>query len=388
MGKPNRPPRGPDNDPVLAHVIQRRNVDRATWSEIGRELRLTSVGAQQMYGRYYESIGEVPPVTGKLKGQAVVYPGDREPEGVRHPGPTIQPGLGDGPVPTIAGAGLTQLSANAHKITIPAERHKGWEKWMLATSDHHFDSTQCDRELLEYHHELARERDAGIVCLGDALDLMQGRQDKRAGKIDLRPEYQTEAYADAIVDDAAAWYGRYATDYWMMSYGNHESGHRKYQETDLLARLVRRLNRDNDAAIMLGAYRGRLNLDCDFGHDDVQRIRGAYHHGHGGGGPVTVGTIGAQRARAAGTFDLWMTGHVHERWALWSTVADVDEEGYAVYRDVLQVCCGPYKTEGLGGSGYHDESGRPPKPAGGWWIRLYYSPRAGRVLVGLQDVER
>lgn len=386
MGRPHREPRTPENDPVLAEVVRLRNDDRATWSDIGRALRLTNAGAQQMYARYYTAMGAEPPVSGKVRPFA--HPGDREPEGVRHPGPTIQPGLNDGASTVMAGAELTQLSANAHKVTIPAERKAGWEKWILATSDHHFDSTRCDRELLEYQHELARERDAGIICVGDALDLMQGRQDKRAGKIDLRPEYQVEAYADAIVDDAAAWYGRWADRYWMIGYGNHETGHRKYQETDLLARLVRRLNRENNAAIMLGAYRGALNLDCDFGGGDVQRIRGAYHHGHGGGGPVTVGTIGAQRARAAGTFDVWWTGHVHEKWVLWSQVADVDDDGHVVYRDVVQMCCGPYKLEGLDGIGYHAEGGRPPKPPGGWWTRLYYSPRAGRVLVSVQDVER
>lgn len=382
-----KPPATPETDPVLAEILRMRDVVGMGFTPIGLALGISSGKANQRYQRYKSSMGiAVEPF--RAPQAPYVSMGDREPVGVSHPGPTVQPGLIEDTGAIGGGAGLNQLSPNAHKVLIPAERRKGWEKWILATSDHHYDSTQCDRDLLAYHHDLARERGAGIVCIGDALDLMQGRQDKRAGKVDLRPEYQTESYADAIVDDAAAWYGNYADSYWMISYGNHEAGHRKYQETDLLARLVKQLNREHAAAIMLGAYRGALSLDCDFGGGDVQRIRGGYHHGHGGGGPVTVGTIGAQRARAAGTFDFWLTGHVHEKWALWSVVADTDEEGHAVYRDVLQVCCSTYKNEGLGGSGYHAESGRPAKPQGGWWLRLYYSERKGRVLMSAMDVER
>ena len=226
---PRRPAATPENDPELARILEMRDRQSMSFPAIGTLLRKSGSACQLRHARYWQSQGVLPPM---FRGTSpIVYPGDREPEMVRHPGPIIQPGLDEGASTLIAGAELTQLSANAHKITIPAERKAGWEKWMLATSDHHFDSTQCDRDLLAYHHELAAGRDAGIVCIGDALDLMQGRQDKRAGKIDLRPEYQTESYADAIVDDAAAWYGKYADRYWMISYGNHETNILKRLET-------------------------------------------------------------------------------------------------------------------------------------------------------------
>ena len=72
----------------------------------------------------------------------------------------------------------------------------------LLTSDHHFDSTKCDREKLKKHHNLAKEKEAGIFCFGDLFDVMQGRSDRRGSKEDLRSEYSGGNYYDLVVDDA------------------------------------------------------------------------------------------------------------------------------------------------------------------------------------------
>ena len=385
MGRPHREPRTPENDPVLAEVVRLRNDDRATWSDIGRALRLTNAGAQQMYARYYNAMGVEPPVAGK----------------VRHPGTGVVYGAPyagqEAPPPRLAVAGVAESddaperapdAPVAQRITIKAERRAGWSQAVLVTSDHHFDHVHCDRDLLRFHLEQARARKAGVLILGDLFCAMQGRMDRRAGKPDLRPEYLVDAYADAIVDDAIDWYTPYADLIWLISYGNHESAYQKHHETDILKRLHKGLSRVPGAAPLLGTYAGWLSFDLDFGDDGPgQRLRMRYHHGWGGGGPVTLGTIGTNRQAASADYDIYAQGHIHEQWAVARMRETVDADGHAVARRVPHICAGTYKAEGGGGQGWHVEGGRPLKPLGGYWLHLYWSERQGCVLPKTEEVD-
>lgn len=378
-------------------AVQRMVNEGTGWQDILAKVGppgLTTTAAWQRWKRAQEAAGIYTPAT--------VVMGDRSPfergtAGTQADAPTDAqadppahaPGTEPGQTYTAAGCEVRQLSSRAHVVRVPMRREVGWHQWVLLTADHHYDSTLCDRDLLRDQHAQAVERGAGILAIGDTFDAMQGRQDRRAGKADLRPEYLVPHYADAIVEDALAWYAPFAANYWLWTYGNHEAAYQKVNETDILRRFVRGLNREAGIGAALGAYRGMLSLDCDAGDGSpAQRVRLAYHHGHGGGGPVTKGTIGAQRAAAAGEYDAWVTGHVHERWVVWSSVETVDAEGHHVTRDVPHVCCGGYKVDADRGIGWHVETGKPAKPRGGWWMRLYWSAAAGRVMVGFADVDR
>lgn len=367
----------------------------ASWPEIGQAFGMPAATASARYHRAMQAraiqdhparvhVGDPSPA------QTVARVGDGDDAAaVIDDAVRAAPGVEAGEARMAAGgATLVQLSAMTHRVVVPAEARAGWERWVLLTSDHHFDSVACDRDLLAREHDQAAERGAGILAVGDLFDAMQGRLDRRHGKAGLRPEYVGPHYTDAIVDDAAAFYGRYASHYWLVTYGNHETKHRAVHETDILRRMVREVNRAAGTGIMLGAYRGTLNVDFAFPDGRAQRMRVAYHHGHGGGGPVTGGVIGAQRAIAAGEYDLWVTGHVHERWLRYMTVETVDDDGRRVTRDVPHVCCGAYLDDAGAGEGWHVETGKPAKPRGGWWARFYWSEVSGRVRVAIGDVDR
>lgn len=292
----------PWTDTELARV-QALLADGVSWREIGREMGMPSDTARARWMRSQEAFAPGRAAPRVFAGDpsplqvAARAPADEDGEPVIDVAPVTAPGTEEGrEYEAAGGVKLVQLSAMAHRAVLSAQAAAGWEHWILVTADHHFDAVDCDRALLEYQHEQAVARGAGIVAIGDVFDAMQGRMDRRAGKVALRPEYLVPHYADAIVEDAARWYGRYAAHYWLVTYGNHETKFQSVNETDILRRLVREMNRSHGTGTMLGAYRGTLSIDLVFGGEAPdQRLRVAYHHGHGGGGPVTGGAIGMQR---------------------------------------------------------------------------------------------
>lgn len=292
----------------------------------------------------------------------------------------LAPGESAGPVIERAGG------SNVLSRTVQAEKVDGWEVSVMVSADHHFDSVDCERDLMRYQLDQAVARGAEVVAIGDVFCAMQGKTDRRAGKPDLRPEYKVDGYLDAIVEDAARWYEPYAGAISLLTYGNHEGKVAAYTETDILRRFWREMQRAPGGEQMkLGAYAGWYVLDLTFPDGTVQPFRIRYHHGWGGGGPVTVGAIGAQRQRAAADYDAYIQGHIHEKWWI-DAVRETVLDGRLVTRTVPHICAGPYKDEGRRGMGYHVENGRPFKPLGAVWLHVYWSKRQGGILARAEGV--
>ena len=249
-----------------------------------------------------------------------------------------------------------------------------FEKWILLTSDHHWDNPKCDRRLLKKHHEQAKERNAEIFCFGDLFCAMQGKFDKRKSKDSVRPEHQHNNYLDCLVNTAIDWYNPFAKNYALITYGNHETSILKHQETDLIDRLISGLNRDNKTNIQKGNYSGWVIIKFRYKNGGMVRtIKLFYHHGSGGGGPVTKGVIQTnRRSDYIPNADLIVTGHVHERWNLTRMKEDVNvRTNKRELKEQLHIQLPTYKEEYLKGIGWHIERGAPPKPLGGTWIRFY-----------------
>lgn len=96
------------------------------------------------------------------------------------------------------------------------------------------------------------------------------------------------------------------------------------------------------------------------------------HHGTGSsGGPVTKGTIATARRAAAYDCDCFITGHIHERWALTTMRARCDERtGRTWTSPILHVQCATYKEEfSMHETTRHTSMERPRNPwAGRFWI--------------------
>ena len=99
-----------------------------------------------------------------------------------------------------------------------------------------------------------------------------------------------------------------------------------------------------------------------------------YHHGYGGGGPVTKGTIQHQReaVKINGADMIWM-GHVHEDYEMTYSIEYLNYLHQIKHKDVIMLRTASYKEEyGDGHSGFHTEKGRPVKPLGGRWLDLEF----------------
>jgi len=246
-------------------------------------------------------------------------------------------------------------------------------QWFLLRSDAHHDNKHACRELERRHLDEAVERDALILDIGDLFCAMQGKWDKRADPSSLREEYRTN-YLDSLVTHAADYYGPYADRWALMAPGNHETSIRKKHETDLTGRLVTLLNDRHGTAIRAGAYSGWIQIRI--GDDRPPRgrsstMRIAYHHGYGGGGPVTKGTIQSNRRRAMlRDYDVEWMGHIHESWLHRDVVEGLPSSGVPRFQDVYSLRTPGYKDEWSGGNGWHVERGAPPKPLGAWWMRI------------------
>lgn len=244
----------------------------------------------------------------------------------------------------------------------------GWEQRYLLISDVHFDSPYCDRKLLTKHLGQAKERGAGVLCIGDWFDAMQGKNDRRGSKGSLRNENKKDNYFDSLVDESAQYLEQYAQNLVMIGDGNHETAILRHNETDLAQRLCRQLDTQHVG------YSGFVRYLFQ-GHTGNRTGRRLYwHHGAGGGGIVTKGVTQHSRRAASVDADIFVSGHIHEAWVLENLMVKLSDSGRIYTATQLHVQLPTYKQEYDLQGGYHIEKGRPPKPLGGYWLVFHYDP--------------
>lgn len=273
---------------------------------------------------------------------------------------------------------ITERARNIHHITLELAGERD-ERWFLLQSDVHWDNPHCDRDLFIKHLKQAKERDAAVFDNGDFFCAMQGKWDKRANKNDLRTEHQVGDYFDALVRTAAGELEPYAHLLTVRAQGNHETSVRKKHETDLTERLVERLRLHSDT-VKLGGYSGYVVFGVTTKSNRRQPVKMFYHHGFGGGGPVTRGVIQTNRqAVFLADADLVLTGHTHDAWQVPIARVKLNQDNTeVVHTRQVHVRAAGYKEEYRDGyDGWHVERGAGPKPVGAVWLRIYQD--GGRV---------
>lgn len=242
----------------------------------------------------------------------------------------------------------------------------GWEQRYLLMADVHWDNPHCDRKLLTKHLDQAKAANAGILCFGDWFCAMQGKFDPRRDKTSIRPEHAEGNYLDLLVNGSAEFLEPYRDQFIAMCDGNHETSIRSHLETDLLERLCEKLG-----VIHMG-YSGFIRLMFQGGNGKRTSRALYWHHGAGGGGPVTKGVIAHHRRAASVEADLFVSGHIHESFIVENVMATLLDSGRVFYRTQYHCQLPTYKQEYTMGGGYHVERGRPPKPLGAWWLIWHY----------------
>lgn len=277
-------------------------------------------------------------------------------------------------------------------LTIRFDVREGWEHWFLLSSDRHHDSHACNRDLELEHLEQVKKRGGHVLDFGDLFDCMQGKYDPRRSYPEMRPEYlkamidEGIGYLDVIVRDAAQFYKPYADRFLLVAQGNHESAIKSHNDTDLIERLVYKLN-EGGGKVNKGAYGGWVRFMFTIGKTQTESIYLKYFHGSGGGGPVTKGTIQSNRqAVFLPDAGIVVNGHIHESWVLALTRERISERGIISQDTQYHVRTATYKNDYLDGSGgWHVERGAPPKPMGAVWLRFFHDRKHVRLEL-IQDV--
>jgi len=265
----------------------------------------------------------------------------------------------------------------------------GWEQWVLLSADRHHDNPRCDRKMETRHLKQVLERRALILDFGDLFCAMQGKYDPRSSMDDIRSEDVGQDYLDRIVTHAARDYGPYAANWLLIGTGNHETNIRKRHGTDLTSNLVHRLNADYGGNCHVGGYGGWVRFMFKMNRTKRQSMNLKYHHGAGGGGPVTRGVIQTNRqAVYLPDADIVVNGHTHDSWHVPLARERLSKAG-RVKRDLIHFIRTPgYKDDyGDGSGGFHIEKWGPPKPLGAVWLRFWYDGTPSRVEVEVtQDI--
>ncbi len=260
-------------------------------------------------------------------------------------------------------------SRNVHEIRWPKAKNSE-TCHVLLISDVHWDNPHCDRRKLEEDCDEAVKRGAPIISIGDFFCAMQGKYDKRSSKDNIRPEHMHGDYFDSLVSTAADWHQRYKHNFAIHGLGNHETSIKSHHETDLIERLTSRIQ-ERGGITQPGGYGGWVVFKL-IKNGKVFPIKLYYHHGFGGGGPVTRGTIDWSRYLMHAEADIYAAGHIHYLNSDVLIRAGLTSGNNIQKRKVSFVRCSTYKDEyDDGHSGFHVEKGRGPRPIGGYWLNLH-----------------
>lgn len=277
----------------------------------------------------------------------------------------------------------TEHSRNVHRLSLTLDDTKD-EGWVLLQSDVHWDSPHCDRDKLKRHLDLALKRNAPVLDFGDFFDVMQGPGDRRGAKSELRSELKHNNYFDKVIQQASEYLHPYRHLLAVRGKGNHETSVTKFYATDLTERLVERLRVAGSTSIHLGGYSGyvRIQVMASKRSNAMNGWKLHYHHGAGGGGPVTRGVIQTNRqAVYLADADIVVNGHTHDSFYVPIQRVQLNAQNVIEHTRQSHIRCAGYKEEyGDGAGGWHIEKWGPPKPTGAYWLRFHVSDsHAGTV---------
>lgn len=246
------------------------------------------------------------------------------------------------------------------------------EHKLLVMPDVHFDNPKCNRDLFFKLMDKAKEDNAYVLFIGDFFCLMNGTGDKRRSKDGIRPEYNKGDYIDLVINDAADKLAPYAKNILFMGYGNHETSVRKWVETDVLERLVERLNFMSDAKIQRMGYHGFCLLRFQKNNRQNVRTKTLFWHHGAFGGQVTKGVLGVMRHGAVTPdADIIVTGHTHDNWSVKQPRYRISKNtGEVKIEDQIHLKVGTLKEEFVQEGGWAVERLVLPKSMSGWWIDL------------------
>jgi len=258
-----------------------------------------------------------------------------------------------------------------------------WSFRILCTSDEHLDHVDSDHYLIKKHLNQAKKGKYPAIKMGDLFCAMQGKKDPRKSRLALRQCLNDkEEYFDNIVDFGFDFLEPFKAQYALQCLGNHETSIISHNETNLLNRLVRRLN-EVGSPVKLGAYSGWIKLQFQNKKTGAQRqsLNIKYMHGAGGSAPVTKGMIKTnRRAVSYPDADIVLSGHTHEAFVAPIAREKISDGGKIYKSEQLHVQIPSYKDETTGKvAGFAVEREFTLKPVGAYWLDFWWDSRDSRI---------
>jgi len=276
--------------------------------------------------------------------------------------------------PTLPWLLYERKSGRVMKIKLKYDSFDDKPKEIFFISDAHADSVHCAEDILRKDLRLAKERNAAVFFVGDMADAMQGRQDRRGNKSDIKPELKVQDYWGKLVKYNANILAEAGSNIIGYAYGNHELSVLQHFEIAIPDRTCEAL-RDpvTDYTPSVLGYRGWLLLTSLVGKSGGYGIKVYFTHGTGGSSPVTRGIIkNARRATTYPDADLVVSGHTHDNWAMPTPRSRISERGTIYDDEQWHVCLGSYKKrmDGDEGLSWEDEREFEPRTIGGWVLSI------------------
>lgn len=221
-------------------------------------------------------------------------------------------------------------------------------------SDLHIGSLHTDYKLIESELKRAEAEDALIAINGDVFDAILPGDRKRYRANNLHPRMYSAG--DDMIGESIRWAAEilapYAKRILMIGDGNHDDSVARYHHIEPVKHLCILLAKDAGKPIYYGGYHGFLHFKFPLANKNTSRATGHYvihyHHGAGGGAPVTKGAITFSRAQMwlEGVDAIWR-GHTHNKQAgrdckIIFDSAKVKPENRVISKDVLTIRTGAY----------------------------------------------
>lgn len=254
----------------------------------------------------------------------------------------------------------------------------------LQISDVHYDSTKCDRKLLDKHM-----KDCDVVVInGDWFDLMGGKYDPRSTYGMIRPEYKNCNYLDRVIEDSYEYLKQFDIPIFI-GRGNHETNILKRLHTDPIDRLVQLL-KTAGSKVVAGGYSGWLVYRHRYSKGQhTARYVQHYHHGYGGNAPRSKGVLKVDlNMKRVPDADLITRGHDHNKWHMPQVVERLSQRTMTTEKvqvDNLQT--GSYKmmTDGFGG--WEVEKGFDQPVMGGYFVDLNFAAMKNRPEITICEAK-
>jgi len=259
-------------------------------------------------------------------------------------------------------------------IRVPFKNTKEWSQWVLLTSDVHKDNKKCNTRKLKEILDLALERNAIIIDNGDWFDVMGGKYDKRSTKGDIKPEFQFGNYFDLVIEDSVDFLKPYANNIAILGEGNHEQSVNQRHERNLTKQLIKELNRETGSNIQHQQYDGFIKFQFEQLTTGGEITKGSAsllmyrNHGLGGNAPVTMGVINTSRTQTMIDADIYVYGHIHQKWVVYRTKKSLNADMNYTVKDQAHIQLSTFKDSK--DSQWEVSKGFNAPSLGGAWIKF------------------